>query len=207
VTATLDELGRARGTDKSSYHHDYLCVYDELLAPLRDKPITFLELGVCYGLSIHMWADYFTHPDTVIHGIDNGSYGSFQGELPPNVMLYEGDQAQKPPDWLSPQLDIVIDDASHDPAKTEASFRLWFQAVRPGGIYVVEDISERDIGFLNGLVWGIANRNGEFGIEWIRFSHDLCIMRKSSGVVVANGDTPGVIVVASPPKKHLWTGS
>jgi hypothetical protein len=207
MTASLDELGRARGTDKSSYHHNYLRLYDELFGSLRDKPVALLELGVCFGLSMHMWADYFTHPDTVIHGIDNHSYGEFQGEQPSNVVLWDGDQAERPAGWPNPILDVVIDDASHDPVKTEASFRLWFKAVRPGGIYVVEDISERDIGFLNGLVWGIANRGGEFGIEWVRFSHDLCIMRKSSGVVVANGDAPGVILVASPPKKHLWTGS
>ena len=36
-------------------------------------------------------------------------------------------------------LDLVIDDASHDLARTEASFNVLFPRLRPGGRYVIED--------------------------------------------------------------------
>ena len=208
MVASLDALGVEYGTDKNSRCHDYLRIYDELFGPLRHQPINLLELGVAFGQSIRMWADYFDHPETVIYGIDDGSYAAFRDAQPVNAVLFAADQAEIPVGWPAPLLDIVVDDASHDPVKTEASFRLWYPRVRPGGVYVVEDISNVDIRFLQGLVSDAANRVGDFGIDWMRFSHDLCIIHKLWGVVFPSGSCPGAVMTANPGlEKHLWIGA
>ena len=56
---SLDSIGLRYGTDKSSLHHDYLDFYDRFLSPLRLEPICILEIGVWYGASLSMWAEYF----------------------------------------------------------------------------------------------------------------------------------------------------
>jgi hypothetical protein len=43
-------------TDKTP---GYLALYDELFAPLRDRDIRLLELGVKQGGSLELWRDYF----------------------------------------------------------------------------------------------------------------------------------------------------
>ena len=64
----LDELGILHGTDKGSLGHGYLGHYERILGPLRDEPITILEIGVSDGASLRMWADYFTRATIV--GVD-----------------------------------------------------------------------------------------------------------------------------------------
>ena len=55
MRATLDEIGLKYGTDKSSSHHHYLPFYETFMAPLRDAPITLLEIGVYQGASLRTW--------------------------------------------------------------------------------------------------------------------------------------------------------
>lgn len=131
---TLDEIALEHRTDKGSDRHDFCRVYEQLFEPLRDQAVVIVELGVASGCSLRMWAEYFTHPDTVIVGIDR-----YQGALnsPPRVTQYVADQTEIPAE-LSP--DIVIDDASHLSSKTIGSFQAWFPLLKPGGIYAVEDV-------------------------------------------------------------------
>ena len=65
---TLDALGLKHGTDKSSSGHDYLSFFDAFFAPLRDLPVTLLEIGVYKGASLRTWEEYF--PRGKIIGVD-----------------------------------------------------------------------------------------------------------------------------------------
>jgi hypothetical protein len=65
---TLDELGLKYGTDKASLHHNYLNFYEGFVAPLRDQPLTLLEIGVFQGASLRMWREYFPYAKVV--GVD-----------------------------------------------------------------------------------------------------------------------------------------
>ncbi len=56
---TLDALGLKHRTDKASSGHDYLTFFDSFFAPLRDQPITLLEIGVFNGASLRTWEEYF----------------------------------------------------------------------------------------------------------------------------------------------------
>ena len=150
---TLDEIAVKYRTDKASVPytdqvysypshtaHHYTAVYDRMFSPLRDKPVALLELGVCTGASMRMWADYFAHRDSKLVGIDI-DLSLLGGTISdPRVTLHEGDQSDTnllgPP---SRQFDIIIDDASHVSSKTIESFQAWWPYLRDGGVYIVED--------------------------------------------------------------------
>jgi len=146
---TLDELGLKHGTDKASSGHNYCHTYDRLLAPLRGRPITLLELGVGGeehadrgGQSLRMWREYFAHPDAKIVGLD-----VFEKvlELPAGVTVYHG--SQDDPERLAFILaqqelpTVIIDDASHHNVLTVRSFELLFPGfLKRGGLYLCEDV-------------------------------------------------------------------
>jgi hypothetical protein len=135
----LDELACKYGTDKGSTEHNYCAtVYEPLFAHLRHQPIVLVELGIWEGASLKMWSEYFTHPDRVIVGVDN--VDRFDAAVWRNTYTYIADQADAdlPVAKLLPN--IIIDDASHISTKTIASFQNWFPHLKPGGLYIVEDI-------------------------------------------------------------------
>jgi cephalosporin hydroxylase len=150
---SLDEIAVKYHTDKASVPytdqvyaypshtaHHYTAVYDRMFTPLRGKPVTLLELGVCSGASMRMWADYFTHKDAGFVGIDI-DLSLLGGKITdPRVTLLEGDQSDT--SLVGPvarQFDIIIDDASHISSKSIESFKAWWPYLRDEGIYVVED--------------------------------------------------------------------
>lgn len=114
--------------------------YLPIIAPLRDEPITLLELGVFRGGSLKYWADYFTHPQSKIIGIDLVLPDT---DFPSNVLVYQCDQ--KDVDKLEQiaeehgPFQIVIDDASHQRKETETSFRTLLRHVSVSGHYIIED--------------------------------------------------------------------
>lgn len=144
--STLDELALKYGTDKSSASHNYTAVYEPLLEPLRDKPISVLELGwgghedpAAGGNSARMWAEYFHRGIVSVIELERKT----PANLPANLYLYEGSQAD--PDTIARvagdagPFDVIIDDASHLSSLTIASFALLWRHLTPGGLYIVED--------------------------------------------------------------------
>src|SRR6516225_1237582 len=72
---SLDELLIIHGSDKATEHtrtyakpHGYSVVMEKYFAPLRDKPIKFLEIGIGGGESARAWLDYFENAQ--IYGVD-----------------------------------------------------------------------------------------------------------------------------------------
>lgn len=140
MTTALAEFSVGYETDKFGHGrvpHHYDALYDPLFAPLRDKPVRLLEIGIFYGESMKLWRDYF--PKGKIFGIDI--------ELPPpipGVTMFQGDQGDT--EFLervakeAGPFDIIIDDASHVGKLTTASFRCLHRHLAPGGIYAVEDL-------------------------------------------------------------------
>lgn len=136
---TLDALGILNGTDKSSLNHDYLSHYERIIGDLRDEPVTLLEIGVFRGGSLAMWEEFM--PNGRIVGVD----------INPACAQYAGDRreveigSQVDPEFignlgrrLNPH--VVVDDGSHLADHVILTFRLLFPHLRPGGIYIVEDL-------------------------------------------------------------------
>lgn len=143
---TLDELALRHGTDKSSASHNYTAVYQPLLEPLRDNPISLLELGwgghedpLAGGNSARMWAEYFHRGIVSVVELEPKTPAA----MPANLHLYQGSQSDPALiDRIAADagpFDVVIDDASHLSSLTIRSFELLWPMLKPGGLYIVED--------------------------------------------------------------------
>lgn len=150
---TLDEIMLATGTDKSSAHHNYAKIYDELFTPWRLGPVRMIELGVWEGASLLAWAEYFGDPHAEIIGIDNDLVRFLPVEdtriIAIPCQLDDMTQLSALVDGISGTVDLVIDDASHLATQQRTSFDALWPLVAPGGLYVIED--------LHTLFWARAN--------------------------------------------------
>ena len=140
----LDQLAVIARTDKASTHHGYTRVYEQYLEPLRQEPITLLELGWGGhedpnggGQSAWLWRRYFPNATIVVVDIEPKTV-RVEG-----VDLHQGSQAD--PELLKAlhdrygDFDVIIDDASHLSSLTIRSWELLYPFLRPGGLYFVED--------------------------------------------------------------------
>ena len=140
----LSVLALAYQSDKFVYHL-YTPEYHRLFAPLRDRPVRLLEIGVGGyedpkkgGASLCMWAEYF--PQGRVVGLDLHPKAL---DLPERVVVRQGSQtdpAVLDRIWQEDgPFDIVIDDGSHAVEHVLASFRHLYPRLPETGLYVVED--------------------------------------------------------------------
>ena len=161
---SLDTVFKRNGTDKDMGHHGYADTYSTILDPIREDPITLIEIGVQYGCSINSWLEYL--PNAHIVGVDiqelwntdNPRYRQFKGSHGDmSFMRHVADQVKS--------ADIVIDDGSHSVIGERVSFECLWPIIIPGGYYVIEDIhvwfdDKHDGSYHDGardLLWRIAS--------------------------------------------------
>lgn len=133
----LDELALKYGTDKGSTDHNYCPFYEKYL-PARGTKIALLELGVWHGASLQMWQEYY--PRSLIIGLDHHAKSlGIPGII---TVLAEQDDATQLGllTEMYDEFDVIIDDASHISSKTITSFKLLYPHLKPGGLYVIEDL-------------------------------------------------------------------
>lgn len=127
-----------RRIDKWAHYFD---VYQRHFEKFRNTPVVVVEIGVWDGGSLQMWRDYFG-TEAKIYGID----------IDPRCVAFEsagtrvliGDQADRPflqsvISEIGP-IDIVIDDGGHYTWQQIVSFQELYPAIKPGGVYLVEDL-------------------------------------------------------------------
>lgn len=124
----------------SAKHTTYFPVYDRLFAPYRDRPVTFVEIGILSGGSLFMWRDFFA-PGSRIVGID----------LNPDAVRWRDHGfeiligSQSDPDFWARALntigpiDIVLDDGGHRFDQQIITCESALPGIRDGGLLVVED--------------------------------------------------------------------
>jgi cephalosporin hydroxylase len=117
--------------------HSYLDTYDELLAPYEDTKNNIVEIGVAYGHKIEMLKKFCKN--ATIIGFDVKLLVSSNSD---RVKLYEIDATTTEAASKVSNLDIVIDDGSHNPNDQLASFKLFWPLLNTGGIYIIEDIAD-----------------------------------------------------------------
>ncbi len=123
--------------------HHYFPVYEKIFGPLRNTPVTILEIGVYRGASLKLWRGYF-HPDSRIVGIDIDTECARYDDAANNIFVRIGSQAddaflQSLVQEFGP-FDLIIDDGSHRSSHMLASFNaLFLSGLKPEGIYFVED--------------------------------------------------------------------
>lgn len=141
---TLKQIGQKNRTDKADHVHSfngktYLDWYEKYFQEYKDLPANILEIGVRDACSLKTWEEFF--PNAKIFGIDIEDKKKHDNE---RIKTFCGDQS----DTLfinsvisqTGPLDIVIDDGSHINHITLKSFELLFPALKPGGLYIIEDL-------------------------------------------------------------------
>jgi hypothetical protein len=150
----LTDLADRYGSDKGSSKHRYTELYNMLFLPLRERPLTFLEMGLQIGgpelgagadrattdlPSVRMWLEYF--PAATVIGLDVSDFGWFAHDRFRFVRCDMDDRAALDAAAAAmPPLDIAIDDASHASHHQQNAFLALFPRVRPGGLYIIEDL-------------------------------------------------------------------
>lgn len=144
--------------------HNYTDTYEAYLWPLRHEPIKLLEIGLGVsgdawhslivtgrnqtgGASLKMWHDYF--PAASIYGIDVNPATHIDNDRIKTFVVDQGDVPQLGRfmgEIGDPTFDVVIDDGSHRPDHQQISFAFFFEHLRSGGLYFIEDLADNGLG-------------------------------------------------------------
>jgi hypothetical protein len=120
----------------------YFEIYDRHFRAFRDRPVHFLEIGIYSGGSLSMWSQYFGL-EAQIYGVDIEP--ACKGYETDTTKIFIGDQSDRA-FWKDfretvPLLDIVVDDGGHTPLQQRVSLEELLPHLRPGGVYLCEDIT------------------------------------------------------------------
>lgn len=119
----------------------YFQAYERHFSRFRGREVHVLEIGVYSGGSLDMWRTYFG-PKSRIYGVDiEPACKAYESD---GVKILIGDQADRS-FWQRarlevPDLDIVIDDGGHAPEQQIVTLEELLPHLRPGGIYICEDV-------------------------------------------------------------------
>jgi len=132
-------------TDKHHGHRYFELIYNDLFKPIREECKIFMEIGIYDCESIKLWRDYFINAEIV--GVEYNLPYSLDklGDTPRHRMTFiDGDQS-KEEDLIKlsnqyPSVDVIMDDGSHIMRDQQITLAKLFKSVKPGGIYVLEDL-------------------------------------------------------------------
>jgi len=136
----------------------------------RRRRFALLELGVYRGSSLRAWRDYLPRATVLGLDVDPGARSRA-----PEFDVYIGSQAD--PELLDnvlrdhPDLEVVVDDASHLNTLTFASFDHLFPRLPSGGLYIIEDLAPPAYG----RDWPGSERHsdGTWGTTWPGMEHNI----------------------------------
>ena len=164
----------------------YFDIYHRHFSPLRHRDnLVILEIGIYSGGSLDMWREYFG-PTATIYGVDIES--SCRAYERPGTSIIIGDQADRTfwqrllADGTLPPPDIVIDDGGHTPEQQRVTLEELLPYIRPGGVYLCEDIHGQNNAF-SAFVSGLADSlNGMAGISADQANPERRLSVQSNGI-------------------------
>lgn len=138
----LYELFLAGHDERVHRWHHYFDAYERHLARYRGTPLRMLEIGVQYGGSIGMWAEYLGEDATLV-GVDIDPDVARFDRSRPNIHIRVGDQRdtgflQSVEEEFGP-FDVIIDDGGHTALQQIETFNFLYPAMTEDGVYVCED--------------------------------------------------------------------
>jgi hypothetical protein len=167
----LSDLFRERamiqGTDKTTTHR-YQYMYAKYLLPVRHREIKLLEIGLgCDtewgpGHSVDLWHELLPRMTYYSIELDGGCAMKFVPRLGNRQFI----GSQDDPSFLakvvnvSGPVDVVIDDGSHFSSHQRSSFLYLWPFVKPGGLYVIEDLQCNFLSGYHGEGTGMATGGG-----------------------------------------------
>jgi len=150
------------GSDKGQGRHNYTTIYSALLGQLRDQPLRIFELGLGTdnpdlvssmggngrpGASLRGWRELF--PRALIFGADIDRDVLFEEDRIKTFYCDQLDSDAVANLWSQPVLkggmDIMIEDGLHTFEGNTSFLEGSLEHLRPGGVYVVEDIHRETV--------------------------------------------------------------
>jgi 23S rRNA U2552 (ribose-2'-O)-methylase RlmE/FtsJ len=119
----------------------YFDIYERHFSKFLGKTVHVMEVGIYSGGSLRMWRSYFGR-NCSVYGVDieeackayaDGSTRIFIGDQQDRD-FWERVKAEVPP------LDILIDDGGHRAEQQIATLEAMLPHLRPGGVYLCEDL-------------------------------------------------------------------
>lgn len=155
------------GTDKATVH-SYGPLYEEIMLPFKDTATNVLEIGVLTGASVAAWADYFR--DAHVDGADIDVSRIRFGADHPRIRYHEVDCTlpDAPQRLGGKHYDVIVEDASHIPDHQVATAGIFAPYIKPGGMYVLEDILGDHAPYVRRGLEAVASKHG-MQLDW----HDL----------------------------------
>ncbi len=162
-----------RGIWKWAHYFD---IYHRHFSKFIGADVHVLEIGIYSGGSLEMWRDYFG-PKCRVYGVDiEEACKCYSNEC---TEIFIGDQKDRS-FWKTfkervPTIDILIDDGGHEPEQQIVTLEEMFLHLRPGGIYLCEDVHGEYNGFsafMQGLISSLnvlTDSDSEHGISPTKF--------------------------------------
>jgi hypothetical protein len=129
----------------------YFEIYHRHFKKFIGQEVHIVEVGVYSGGSLEMWKEYFG-PWCRVYGVDvNPACKAYEAD---RIKILIGDQGDRR-FWESfrkqvPSVDVLVDDGGHLPEQQIVTLEEMLSHLRPGGVYLCED------------VLGIHNRFGTY---------------------------------------------
>jgi hypothetical protein len=189
----FDSREKGRGIWKWIHYFD---IYDRHFRKFVGDDVHVLEIGVYSGGSLEMWRHYFG-PKCHVYGVDiEEACKAYEND---HTKIFIGDQEDRE-FWKDfkdrvPAIDILIDDGGHTSEQQIVTLEEMLPHLRPGGVYLCEDVIMEHNGFsafMQGIVNSFNAHNGsdsQAGIsttdfqKWIRSVHFypfVTVLEKSS---------------------------
>jgi hypothetical protein len=132
-------------TDKHAVHRYFELIYNDLFRTMRESCKIFMEIGVYDCESIKLWRDYFINAEVV--GIEYNLEYSLNklGNTSTERLTFINADQSKEDDLIDlslryPEVDVIMDDGSHLMRDQQITLAKLFKSVKPGGIYILEDL-------------------------------------------------------------------
>ena len=181
TSISLHDALKKHGSDKIFSQYDQ--IYSQILEPLKNKSIKFLEIGLgtldpsipstyCGNLSyfpnykpagiLRAWADFFAKGD--IYGIDVAEDCMISGDRITTFLGSSKDLNFCNNNFADESLDVIIDDGLHDFESQVVTLSHFFNKVKKGGFYIIEDITrevngESLLSFKNHYISSVINKH------------------------------------------------
>jgi len=147
----------------------YFSVYEEHFARYcgaKGRPVRMMEIGIQSGGSMLMWQHCFGANLQLLLGVDMNPATKAWEKFGDNVEVEIGSQAdvsflKSVSNKYAPGFDVILDDGSHVPNHMFVTFATMWASVRPGGVFLIEDVHGN-----NPLLQWILHGHEVSGVKW-----------------------------------------
>ena len=138
----LESLAKKHGSNKASSYFEWCNFYEfhsQHIHSRKDQDI--LEIGSFKGESLRMWKEFFPHANFAsVDIVTTKEVANIEG-----TKCYQGCQSsieirdRVKSDFPS-GFDLIIDDASHQNELTIKTFEIYWELLKDGGVFIIEDL-------------------------------------------------------------------